>query len=141
MWFIIIGFTLFVSCKTDLPESHYKSTDEATGGFNDFSLDLFSDGTFSLMIETSVLIEEKGTGSVWETKPKKVKGTWKMKDEKINYSFEEPKSSIDSVFFNTDFYDFIKKPILSFSQKLDTAYVYGIPCAIINSNVHKQIKK
>lgn len=129
---IMIIIFLLVSCKSDLKERHYKSSDEVTGGFNDFSLDLFSNGTLRLTIETSVVIEEKETGTIWETKPKIVTGRWYLIDKRFNYMFDESESSIDSIFINTDFIDFIKKPILNFSQALDTVYIYGIPCLLTN---------
>ena len=131
--FIIIIISILVSCKSNLTEKHYKSTDEITGGFNNFSLDLFPSGTLRLTIETSFVIEENDTGIIWETKPKTVTGNWYLKDQKIIFSFDEPNTSIDSIFINTDFIDFINNPILEFSQEFDTAYIYGIPCLLIEN--------
>ena len=129
--FIII-ILLLLACQLDLPERHYKSTDETTGGFNDFALDLLSDGTLRLTITTSIFIEEKETGTIWQTKSKTVTGNWDMKDERINYTIDEPKVSIDSIFRDSDFADFIQYPLLTFSPTLDTAYIYGISCLLTN---------
>lgn len=124
---IIIIFFLFVSCKEDLSERHYKSTDEVTGGFNNFSLDLNSNGKLELTIEVSIQVKQSEAGEEWETNSKTVTGKWDIKNERIDYAFDEPKSSIDSIFVNTNFGN-IDKPLITFSQKLDTAYIYGIPC-------------
>ncbi len=128
---IIIIF-LLMSCQLDLTERHYKSTDETTGGFNNFSLDLFSDGKLRLTINTSIFIEEKETGAIWQTKSKTVTGSWDMKDERISYTIDELKASIDSIFIDSDFSNMIKYPLLTFSSALDTAYIYGIPCLLKN---------
>lgn len=130
---MIIIFLLFVSCKQDLLERHYKSQDEATGGFNIFSLDLYSNGKLELTIETSIVVEEKETGTVWETQSKKVMGKWDIQNEVLNCSLDEPKTSIDSIFINTDFSNFTNKSLLAFSQKSDTAYIYGIPCIKVDT--------
>jgi len=130
---LVIILMFFISCKSILSERHYNSTDEVTGGFNNFTLDLHTDGTLILKIETSVATDVNETGSNWEKKQKKIEGNWNIKDEKIEYSLKGSKSSIDSIFFDTDFYALIKNPILSFSAQLDTAYIYGIPCSMSNN--------
>jgi hypothetical protein len=124
---LVIIFLFLVSCKQDLSERQYKSTDEVTGGFNNFSLALHSNGKLELTIKTSVAVEEKEAGTEWEPKTRTVTGKWNLKNEIINYSIDEPESSLDSIFVDTDF-NFSNKPIIAFSQKLDTAYIYGIPC-------------
>lgn len=127
----IITFFLFF-CTQDLPERHYKSIDEATGGFNKFLLDLFSNGKLELTVETSIVIEQNEAGTIWEKKQKKITGKWSLLNETIRYSLDRPKSSIDSVFLNTDFDYLLNNPIIRFSSKLDTAYIYGIPCVMFD---------
>ena len=49
---LMIILMFFVSCKSIISERHYNSSDEVTGGFNNFTLDLHADGTLILKIET-----------------------------------------------------------------------------------------
>ena len=131
---ITIVVLLFVACAytQNLSERHYKSTDEATGGFYIFSLDLFYNGKLELTLEVSIQAKQSEEGEEWETSRKHVTGKWNRKDETITYSFDESKPSIDSIFINTDFSN-INKPVITFSQKYDTAYVYGIPCVLVDN--------
>ncbi len=130
--FTIVLLFSIVSCRQTLPERHYKSTDETTGGFNDFSLDLNSNKKLTLTIRTSIVVEENEAGTVWERPTKIVAGNWDRKNENIICSFNEPKSSIDSIFLNTDWRDIIDKSIVTFSQNADTAFIYGIPCTLVD---------
>jgi hypothetical protein len=119
-----------------LQSRHYKSSDETTGGFNEFSLDLNSNKKLLLTITTSKAGEQNEAGSVWENKTQSITGTWNTDNEKIICSFDKPKSSIDSIFIDTDWKDaFTKKELVTFSQKLDTAYIYGFPCQLNNDTL------
>lgn len=129
---IIILILFLFSCGQSLPTRHYKSLDNVTGGFNDFSLDLFSDGKLALIIKTSKAVHETDSGTTWEIITKTVNGTWNINNKKINYSLDKPESSVDSVFINTGFNEFMSRPILIFSQKQDTAFIYGLPCILTN---------
>lgn len=129
MRLIVFILFLFVSCKTGLQERHYKSIDESTGGLYYFSLDLNSDKKLVLKLKVYTQVKQSEAGEEWESICKDVTGKWDIKDKSVIYTFDKLKSSIDSIFIKTEFGN-IDKPILSFSQKLDTAYIYGIPCLI-----------
>ncbi len=127
---LIVFILLFcISCKAGLLERHYKSIDEATGGLYYFSLDLNSDKKLVLTLKAYTQVKQSKAGEQWESICKDITGKWDIKDKTVIYSFDKLKSSIDSIFILTEFGN-IEKPILSFSQKLDTAYIYGIPCII-----------
>ncbi len=120
------------SCRQILPERHYKSLDEATGGFNEFYLELNSNQELILQIESSKTVSITDTGNIIESRAKTVTGKWTMSNSHINCTFNESKFAIDSFFIDTDFNDtFVKKQLIKFSPKLDTAYIYGIPCKLI----------
>jgi hypothetical protein len=129
MRLLAIILLFFISCKSNLPARFYKSPDEVTGGFYDFSLDLKSDGKFKLEIGVSILVKQSESGVEWTTDGKTVTGNWSIKRGSINCKLDEPKSSVDSIFKNTTFSN-VEKPVIVFSSKLDTAYIYGIPCVI-----------
>lgn len=132
MKYLIIILLFFTACNQNLSERYYKSSDEVTGGFNDFSLFLHSDGKLILTIKTAIAEAQQETGTQWAIKTKTVEGEWQIKNNIINYSIVHPLST-DSIFTNLNL-NFANKPILSFSPKLDTAYVYGIPCALSPTN-------
>jgi hypothetical protein len=129
MRLIVFILFFFVSCNPVLQERHYKSIGEATGGLYYFSLDLNSDKKLVLKLKVYTQVKQSEAGEEWESISKDVIGKWDIKDKNVIYTFDKLKSSIDSIFINTEFGN-IDKPILSFSQKLDTAFVYGIPCLI-----------
>lgn len=118
------------ACKQSVSERHYQSSDAATGSFNKFSLDLNPNGKLKLIITTSKEVGDDVAGTSWETRDKTVKGKWEVQGEIITCLFDESKQSIDSVFIDTDFSGFSDKALIVFSQKLDTAYIYGIPCVL-----------
>jgi hypothetical protein len=124
---IILVLFLF-SCGHRLTEQHYKSTDNLTGGFNDFSLDLYSDGKLVLTVTTSVNTQESYSGVIRETFTKKVNGKWSIKNNRINYVLYTPKSSVDSIFLNSDFNELMSRQLIEFNQNRDTVWIYGIPC-------------
>jgi uncharacterized protein YegP (UPF0339 family) len=108
----------------------YKSLDLFTGGFNQFELYLKSDGKFEMILQTSRSIVSDSNGDTWTEISKNEKGTWSIRKNKISCTFINNKSSIDSLFENSDFRDFQEKDLLKFSLDLDTAYIYGIPCLL-----------
>ena len=119
------------SCSQIPLERHYKSLDEATGGFHKFYLILNSNQELILQIESSKTVAITDTGNIIESRSKTVRGKWVMNNSQINCKFNDTKSSIDSFFIDTDFNDnFVKKQLIKFSTKLDTAYIYGIPCEL-----------
>lgn len=124
-------FFLFINCNQALTERHYKSDENVTGGFNNFSLDLKASGNLVLTIETFVAADRNLAGTIFEPKTKKVTGEWDEKKGIIIYTFNEPKFTIDSVFINTNYSELTTNPVLKFSDKLDTVFVYGIPCKIV----------
>jgi hypothetical protein len=126
----LIAFSYLFSC-VQKGERFYKSDDEVTGGFYNFSLYLLSDNKLFLTIEVSKAVSENEAGGVFDIKKKEVTGKWNVKNEVINYTLDESKSSIDSVFLDTDFDYLVNNSIIRFSSKSDTAYIYGIPCVMI----------
>ncbi len=126
---ILILFSL-LSCLHNIPPRHYKSFDQATGGFNDFSLDLNPNGELKLSIETSLPIDQNDQGTTYEKRLIVITGKWQMKNERVDYSLDQPKSFLDSIFQKSEFKNLSKKPIVKFTEKLDTAYIYGIPCVL-----------
>ena len=129
MRLLVIILFLCVSCKTVLQERHYESRDESTGGLYYFSLDLNSDKKLVLKLKAYTQVKQSESGEEWESISKDVTGNWEIKNMKVMYTFDESKSSIDSIFYSTEFGN-IDRPILSFSAQLDTAFIYGIPCSI-----------
>jgi len=128
---IVIILLLFTSCNATKPSRYYRSPVEATGGFYSFSLELKSDRKLELSIEVSIQVTQSEEGEVWESNSKNITGKWVLNNKQINCSFDEPKSDIDSIFINTEFNN-IDKPVVVFSQNLDTAFIYGIPCLLKN---------
>lgn len=118
---------IFVACQQKLPEKNYLSLDEATGGFYNFSLSLHNTGKLELTMQFLSAIEQNDPGTEWKPTTQFITGKWNIENGKINYFFDEVKPSMDSLLKITDF-DFTKKAVLVFSDKLDTAYIYGIPC-------------
>ncbi len=129
MRLIIIILILCFSCKPVLKERHYESRDESTGGLYYFSLDLKSNKKLILKLKAYTQVKQSESGEEWESISKHVTGKWEIKNMKVMYTLDESKSSIDSIFYNTEFGN-IDKPILSFSAQFDTAFIYGIPCSI-----------
>lgn len=130
---LLLIFLLIItfSCRQELSSKHYKSQDEITGGFNDFYLDLESNGTLRLLMNSSELVSQDSSGVIWEKITKLVSGKWYLDNGAIKYSFNESKATIDSFFVHTDWYStFHDKPILSFSKMLDTAFVFSLPCIL-----------
>ena len=134
----IIGLSLIcitlLSCNNKLESRQYKSLDEYTGGFNNFELNLKETGKFELYIETSRSIPTENNGDTWASITKTAYGDWRMVRSKIAYDFYDLKSSIDSVFDDSDFIQFKQKKLLYFSTDLDTAYIYEIPCLRVKSS-------
>ena len=126
---LMIFLFLLTFCHSEKPSRVYTSPVEATGGFFNFSLNLKPDGNLDLTIEISVQVKQSQSGEIWESHNESVKGIWILKNKSIQCSFNKSKSSIDSIFYNTEFGN-LDKPLLSFSQKLDTAFIYGIPCIL-----------
>jgi hypothetical protein len=127
----IILILITFSCSKEYSGGQYRSQDKFTGGFNDFWLDLESNGNLRLFIKSIKTISEGSTGNIVKSTSKTVTGKWRVKNGFINYSLNEHKSAIDSFFIETDFANtFNDKQILTFSRKLDTAYIFGIPCIL-----------
>jgi len=126
--FLII-MLLLNSCKSNMPARFYKSSDEVTGGFYDFSLDLMSNGKLELSIEVSTPIIQSESGVEWQSSSNIIRGKWFIEGKKINYVLDKSISYIDSIFSTKDFvFTNEGKPTIVFSSKFDTAYIYGIPC-------------
>ena len=124
----IVFICTCLSCSHPLPTRDYASTEASTGGFNEFLLHLDRAGTLKLTLTTTVQESQDEAGEMWTTRTITVAGTWKMGKGKIEFSLDKSKHAIDSLFVNTDWIDLAKKPVLVFSDKADTAYIYGIPC-------------
>ncbi len=121
-----------VSCGPQLTERLYESKDETTGGFNKYSLDLKSNGKLALKLESSKTITLTDSTSQIENLRKTVLGKWSVGNNVINYSLNDSISSIDSFWVKTDFASNIGiHNCISFTSKLDTAIIYGIPCSMI----------
>jgi hypothetical protein len=128
LFFLISLFT----CKQKSSGIHYESLDDFTGGFCNFSLDLNSNGRLFLRIEAA---ETPDSGLTFFYPVKNVTGKWKTKNSSIDCTFDDTRSSIDSFFIKTDYKDqFFDSKIVTFSQKLDTAFIFGIPCVLVNSS-------
>lgn len=125
----LLSAVLF-SCHTELKTRSYKSLDFFTGGFNQFELHLKSDGKFEMTLQTSRSIISDSDGDTWTQISKTERGFWSIRKNIISCTFINNKTSIDSLFENSDFRDFQEKHLLRFSSDLDTAYIYGIPCLI-----------
>jgi hypothetical protein len=127
---LLLLSVLLFSCNTGLKPRNYKSLDLFTGGYNQFELHLKSDAKFEMILQTSRSIPSESPGDTWTEMSKTENGTWSIRNNKIDCRFMNKKSSIDSLFDNSDFKDFKEKDLLSFSINLDTAFIYGIPCLI-----------
>lgn len=127
---IILLFVTF-SCGPDFSGGYYKCPIELTGGFHEFALDLKSNGNLELSMELSKTGYSSEAGTLFESSTKTVSGNWSIRNKQIYCTFNEPKSSIDSFFDSSDFNSvFIGKQIVTFSNKLDTAIIYGVPCIL-----------
>jgi len=137
---LIILFALsIISCKETLKERHYKSMDVATGGFTDYSLDLNTNGSLLLSLTFSKIIDEDSTQFVENLPTKSVTGKWILKNNEIMCKFNDSKSVLDSIFFDIETRkENTKKQIVTFSKKLDTAFIYEIPCILIDKNKLKK---
>ncbi|MCK6612472.1 MAG: hypothetical protein L6Q78_15705 [Bacteroidia bacterium] len=127
----LIAILFFTSC-TQNEGRFYKSTDEVTGGFADFSLTLQPNNELELNIELASQVDENEAGSVVINKKKNVKGKWTLENDIFSYNLDESKASIDSFFQNTAYDYLIKSPPIQIFWKTDTAYIYGIPCKRIS---------
>jgi hypothetical protein len=125
---IFILINIFCGQNLYAQTKYYKIIDEASSGFNDFSLILKPNNKTILTLKTSKTADQNESGTVWEESTEIVTGNWKIKNNKIICSFDKPKSSIDSFFHNSIFEGFINKPLIVFSKNSDTVYIYGIPC-------------
>ena len=123
---LLIINILFLACSQDSKEFHFKSQDELTGGFSDYQLDLYSDNKLKLKIEFSKEDEYTDGGAIRSSIKEELTGAWHLKNNTINYKFDQRKSFIDSIVNEIRFNK--KDSILRFSNKLDTAYIFGIPC-------------
>lgn len=127
---IILLFVTF-SCGLDFSGGYYKSPVELTGGFHEFALDLKSNGNLELSMELSRTIYSTEAGTFLESSTKTVTGNWSIKNKRIYCTFNEPKSSIDNFLDSSDFKGaFFGKQLVTFSNKLDTAIIYGVPCIL-----------
>jgi hypothetical protein len=130
----ILLLLLLTSCHETIKPRHYKSLDEFTGGFNTFELYLKENGELELIINTSKSVESDQPGDTWSVSSKNVNGKWIYQNGRIACDFFTNKSSIDSVFDNSDFSELKQKDLLSFSKNMDTAYIYGVPCIFEKKN-------
>jgi hypothetical protein len=126
---LVIILLLFTSCKSNFPARFYKSSDEVTGGFYDFSLDLKSNGTLKLDIKVSTHVKQSVSGIEWQSNSSTITGKWFIDRKTIKYILDKPETYIDSIFLTTDFnFKNGGKSLITFSSKFDTAYIYGVPC-------------
>lgn len=121
---------VIVSCKHYLPNFTYVSSDNVTGGFNEFILKLDSLGFVELSINSSELAGETDAGSIWNGRQFTANGWWYLDKNKIRIQFQKSKNSIDSIFKGTEWEHLIDKPLIEFSENNDTAYIYGFPCLL-----------
>ncbi len=124
----IISLVLLSSCTGELTPRNYKSPEKFTGGFNDFELNLGKNGQLELLIETSIEESQNEAGTTWSTRQKRVTGNWTQKDQTIKCNFNESKDSIDIIFKSSPFETFTERELIRFNAKLDTVYIYGLPC-------------
>ncbi len=124
----IISLVLLLSCTGELTPRNYKSPEKFTGGFNDFELNLGKNGQLELLIETSIEESQNEAGTTWSTRQKRVTGNWTQKDQTIKCNFNESKDSIDIIFKSSPFETFTERELIRFNAKLDTVYIYGLPC-------------
>ncbi|WP_319502076.1 hypothetical protein [uncultured Draconibacterium sp.] len=124
----IISLVLLLSCTGELTTRNYKSPEKFTGGFNDFELNLGKNGQLELLIETSIEESQNEAGTTWSTRQKRVTGNWTQKDQTIKCNFNESKDSIDIIFKSSPFETFTERELIRFNAKLDTVYIYGLPC-------------
>ena len=130
---IILAILILIvfSCVNESSSKHYKSLDEFTGGYNDFLLDLESNGDLRLFIKSYKTVSDSAIGNSAESRSKVLTGKWGLNNGFVDYSLNESRSAIDSFYLDTDFANtFNDKHRLTFSLKLDTAYIFGIPCII-----------
>ena len=126
---IIIILSFFISCNSNLSTRLYNSSEDVTGGFYDFSLELKKDGELKLNIRTFNQVSQSDTGEVWQSNNKTLSGKWFKDKKSIKYIFDKPKPYIYSLFFNNGFIN-VNESVLIFSPNIDTAFIYGIPCAL-----------
>lgn len=126
---IILTFFTFISCSPNLTTRLYKNSEETTGGFCDFYLELSKDGILNMNVLYFKDVDQTDAGTVWQPNNQTFSGKWFKDKKSIKYVFDNPKSYIDSLFFDSDFIN-TNKPLLYFSPNIDTAYIYGIPCVI-----------
>jgi len=128
---IIILLSLIVSCGQKLPSKLYKTTDEMTGGFNSFVLDLRPNGKLEMQLLTSKTLSVTENGNIVETPKLIINGNWTLKDKKIIFKINSSRQSIDSFIVNSDFANTFKdKQFLLLSNNQDTAYIFGIPALL-----------
>jgi hypothetical protein len=128
---LVVVIMIAYSCVNESSSKHYKNLDEFTGGYNDFLLDLESNGDLRLFIKSYKTVSDSAIGNYAESRSKVLTGKWGLNNGIVDYRLNESRSAIDSFYFDTDFANTFKdKQILSFSRELDTAYILGIPCII-----------
>lgn len=126
---IFLLIVLLYSCKSKLETRHYQSLVDSSG-YNQFDLRLSKNGKLELRIMTSRAIPSESIGDSWTEYIDTTRGLWSFKNNKINCIFFDTKSDIDKVFDNSDFKEFKNRELLFFSNDMDTAYIYGIPCTL-----------
>ena len=131
---LTISFALLFSCSGQLTPRHYKSPEKFTGGFNNFELNLEENGQLELLLETSIAESQNEAGTTWSIRQKRVTGNWTQKDQTIKCNFKESKDSIDMIFKGSPFETFAESELIRFNTKLDTVYIYGIPCIETDKN-------
>ena len=67
----------------------------------------------------------------WESYDFTITGKWSMKGNSVRSVFDKPKASIDSIFALAKL-NISNKPIIEFSSQMDTAFIYGIPCLLLD---------
>ena len=132
---IILAYCLFLlilnSCKTESSVMHFQSIDEYTGGFQEYNLDLDSNGVLSIKLVCFRLDSISEKGNEWVSITKNYTGKWYMKNNNIRLLINDSKDS-NNLIGNISNYSFLKmKPIVHFSKHNDTAYIYGLPCIFV----------
>ena len=122
-----------LSCGQNSSVRNYQSLDVFTGGYNDFQLDLKSNGSLNLLIKATQTNSNTESGNIEVDTSMNVTGKWKITNSRIVCTFDYPRSSIDSFFIKADFTNtFFDRQIVTFSPNLDTAFIFGIPSILIN---------
>ncbi len=126
----LLIYLITTHCNHPLEERLYMSDKSVTGGFINIILDLESNGDLFLTFETFSSEKCNLPGTSFVSQNITIKGNWDEINGILSFTFEKAKTSIDSLFLNTDYADLVENSILRFTPDSDTAFVFGIPCIL-----------